>query len=210
MVFRRFPPASTFPGQRTKACSAPSTRYPRSVSMSTRPPMPSSARSTAAGSRRAKRCGSRRWSTIFPTRTPPPRIARSRSASRRRSCRARGAKTINSFTSPFAATTSRAASGRAPTVMLIDTSGSMQPSDRLPVLQQGFRLFRATAARRRSRGHRNLRGQRADRARADLRARQAQDSRCHRQSARRRLHGRRRGACNAPTHWPSAISTSRR
>ena len=30
---------------------------------------------------------------------------------------------------------------RANIVLLIDTSGSMQPSDRLPLLQQGFRLF---------------------------------------------------------------------
>jgi Ca-activated chloride channel family protein len=30
---------------------------------------------------------------------------------------------------------------RANVVLLIDTSGSMQPSDRLPLLQQGFRLF---------------------------------------------------------------------
>ncbi|HSQ13347.1 MAG TPA: VWA domain-containing protein [Candidatus Deferrimicrobium sp.] len=30
---------------------------------------------------------------------------------------------------------------RANLVLLIDTSGSMQPSDRLPLLQQGFRLF---------------------------------------------------------------------
>jgi Ca-activated chloride channel family protein len=46
---------------------------------------------------------------------------------------------------------------RANVVLLIDTSGSMAPSDRLPLLQQGFRLFvqqlRATTGR-----HRHLRG----------------------------------------------------
>jgi len=35
----------------------------------------------------------------------------------------------------------RAERPRANVVLLIDTSGSMQPSDRLPLLQQGFRLF---------------------------------------------------------------------
>jgi Ca-activated chloride channel family protein len=35
----------------------------------------------------------------------------------------------------------RAERPRANLVLLIDTSGSMQPSDRLPLLQQGFRLF---------------------------------------------------------------------
>jgi Ca-activated chloride channel family protein len=35
----------------------------------------------------------------------------------------------------------RAERPRANIVLLIDTSGSMQPSDRLPLLQQGFRLF---------------------------------------------------------------------
>jgi Ca-activated chloride channel family protein len=35
----------------------------------------------------------------------------------------------------------RADRPRANVVLLIDTSGSMQPSDRLPLLQQGFRLF---------------------------------------------------------------------
>jgi len=35
----------------------------------------------------------------------------------------------------------RAARPRANVVLLIDTSGSMQPGDRLPLLQQGFRLF---------------------------------------------------------------------
>ncbi len=33
------------------------------------------------------------------------------------------------------------AAARINVVLLIDTSGSMQPSDRLPLLQQGFRLF---------------------------------------------------------------------
>jgi len=35
----------------------------------------------------------------------------------------------------------RAEHPRANVVLLVDTSGSMQPSDRLPLLQQGFRLF---------------------------------------------------------------------
>jgi Ca-activated chloride channel family protein len=35
----------------------------------------------------------------------------------------------------------RAERPRANVVLLIDTSGSMQPNDRLPLLQQGFRLF---------------------------------------------------------------------
>jgi Ca-activated chloride channel family protein len=35
----------------------------------------------------------------------------------------------------------RAERPRANVVLLIDTSGSMEPSDRLPLLQQGFRLF---------------------------------------------------------------------
>ena len=40
----------------------------------------------------------------------------------------------------------RAERPRANVVLLIDTSGSMQPSDRLPLLQQGFRLFAAAVA----------------------------------------------------------------
>jgi Ca-activated chloride channel homolog len=37
--------------------------------------------------------------------------------------------------------TTRAERPRANVVLLVDTSGSMQPADRLPLLQQGFRLF---------------------------------------------------------------------
>jgi hypothetical protein len=94
-------------------------------------------------------------------------------------------------------------------VLLIDTSGSMAPGDRLPLLQQGFRLFAAAAARRRPRRHRHLRRQ-AQTALEPTPDRRSRDPRRDRRPARQRLHRRRRGPAARLCARRSAISIATR
>ena len=82
---------------------------------------------------------------------------------------------------------------RANLVFLIDTSGSMNAPNRLPLVKQSLAMLLAQLEAERPRGDRHLCGQRRHRARADRGIRQGEDPRRARAARSRRQHGGRRG-----------------
>jgi Ca-activated chloride channel family protein len=102
-----------------------------------------------------------------------------------------------------------AARPRANLVFLIDTSGSMDGPNRLPLLKQSLAMLLGEARPGRPRRHRLLCRRGRHRARADRGAREVPHPRRDRTARRRRQHGRGRRHPRRPMRWPSRISTRR-
>ena len=140
------PAATSSPARartRSRWCARSRSRPSRSTS--TRPPIRSCARrSTATCCRRRTRCASRSWSTTSPTPTRPRRARASRSGPRvvgvSRARGSEGRKLVHIGIKGYDVAAGERP--RANLVFLIDTSGSMDEPNRLPLVKQSLALLR--------------------------------------------------------------------
>ena len=93
---------------------------------------------------------------------------------------------------------------RANLVFLIDTSGSMNEPNKLPLVKQSLSMLVDELDARRHGRDRHLCRQCRHRARADAGPPEGEDPRGHRQPRRRRQHRRRRGHPPGLRRWPKA------